>query len=272
MTIDSNMTDQFTIIVENDVTEWHDDTGVAYHYPRRYRRFLAPGTRLIHYKGKLRDSAFKGARLSEHPHYFGVSVAGDSYTDPSSSKGDLFVKIVDFEPFRHAVHYKDTGGNYREVIPATRQGNFWRDGVRPTTEAAFLAILTEAGAQVPAIQPPTADDELTSVLIEGGKKVVYSTRYERKPALREKAIAIHGTSCFACEVDLHAVYGVTAKGFIHVHHRRPLYLTGETPVDPSVDLVPLCPTCHSIVHLGGKLRTVNQVRGYLGKGPIALGN
>jgi hypothetical protein len=86
--------DRFTVIVENDITRWNDETGVSYHYPRRYRGLLEPGTRLIHYKGKLRDAAFRGRRLSEHPHYFGLSVAGESRDDPASSKGDLILDIV----------------------------------------------------------------------------------------------------------------------------------------------------------------------------------
>lgn len=52
----------------------------------------------------------------------------------------------------------------------------------------------------------------------------------------------------------------------------PALHTGETPVDPKVDLVPLCPTCHAVIHLGGRLRTVNEVRTMLSKPPIPLGD
>jgi len=45
------------------------------------------------------------------------------------------------------------------------------------------------------------------------------------------------------------VYGKLAESFIHVHHLSPLKETGECIVDPFKDLVPLCPNCHSIVHL-----------------------
>ena len=265
-------TAQFTVIVENDITEWHDNTGVSYHYPKRYQRHLVPGTRLIHYKGKLRDPAFAKSRLSEHPHYFATSIAGESHPDKASAKGDMFVDIVDFRMFDAAVHYKDPAGNYREFIPDTRQANFWRDGVRASPEPAFARILGAAGLH--PLPPPGEDlpPELTTVVIEGGKKVVYSTRYERSRALRDQAVKFHGTSCLACEIDLGAVYGTAVSGFIHVHHRRPLYLSGETPVDPKVDLVPLCPTCHAIVHLGGKLLTVNEVRALLSKAPILLGD
>lgn len=264
--------DRFTVIVENDITEWHDNEGVTYHYPRRYRPLLTPGTRLIHYKGKLRDRAFAADRMSEHPHYFATSIAGKSTIDATSAKGDMHLEIVGFQRFNAAVHHKDQAGGYREEIPAARAANFWRDGVRKSSAETFHAIVGAAGIVLTSSTVPEPDGELTSVMIEGGKKLFYSTRYERRPELREKAKQIHGTRCFACDDDLGAIYGAIGKGFIHIHHKRPLYLTGETPVDPAVDLVPLCPTCHAIVHLGGELRTVNQVRSLLGKQPIPLGD
>ncbi len=264
--------ERFTVIVENDITQWNDDTGVSYHYPRRYRGLLEPGTKLIHYKGKLRDASFRGRRLSEHPHYFGLSVAGESRNDPASSKGDLILDIVNYRLFDEAVHYKDDGGDYRETIPANRSKNFWRDGVRGCTPESFRSILAAAGiAELPDFAAAKNND-LTSAVIEGGKKRVYTTVYERDPENRQRAIDIHGTSCFACDINLGARYGSVADGFIHIHHRRPLYISGPTLVDPEVDLVPLCPTCHAIVHLRGQLRTVNEVRKMLGKEPIELGD
>ena len=45
------------------------------------------------------------------------------------------------------------------------------------------------------------------------------------------------------------IYGPIGSGVIHVHHLVPLAdLTGPVKVDPILDLVPLCPNCHNIVH------------------------
>src|SRR5690606_28342284 len=116
--------------------------------------------------------------------------------------------------------------------------NFWRDGVRVCDEATFLGILSVAGLSQSS--PTIVDDQLTSTVIEGNKRKVYTTTYERDAANRQKAIALHGTTCFACEVNLGELYGPVADGFVHVHHRRPLHLSGPTHVDPAIDLVPLC--------------------------------
>ncbi|MBM3224444.1 MAG: DUF4268 domain-containing protein, partial [Candidatus Tectomicrobia bacterium] len=54
---------------------------------------------------------------------------------------------------------------------------------------------------------PHPHGELESYHIEGTKKSRYTTYYERNPFYREKAIAIHGLVCMACEMDFEAKYG-----------------------------------------------------------------
>ncbi|WP_156390437.1 HNH endonuclease [Rhizobium sp. Root1203] len=266
------MTQQYTVIVENDLTQWEDDTGSRYHFPRRYSRLLTPGTLLLHYKGRLRDKEFASRRMSPDPHYFAFSIAGSHSPDPKSEKGDLFVTIEKYTPFSQAVPHR-LAGETLETIPDARKDNFWRDGVRQSSYDVFRAVAGIAGMDViDAVEDIGSDDGLTTVGEEGGKKVVYGTRFERDPKLRNEAVRIHGTQCLACEMDLKSVYGEVANGFVHIHHRKPLSATGRTIVNPKTDLVPLCPNCHSIAHLGNSLRSVNVIRALLGKSAITLGD
>jgi hypothetical protein len=77
----------------------------------------------------------------------------------------------------------------------------------------------------------------------------YGTRYERNPINRARAIEIHGTICKACEFDFEKVYGERGKGFIEVHHIKPLFSTDkEIVIDPETDLVPVCSNCHRMIH------------------------
>lgn len=32
------------VIVENDTSQWDDQTGTVYHFPKRYQKWLAQGT------------------------------------------------------------------------------------------------------------------------------------------------------------------------------------------------------------------------------------
>jgi len=63
-----------------------------------------------------------------------------------------------------------------------------------------------------------------------------------------QAIEIHGTTCFACDFNFEEKYGDAGKGFIHIHHKNPLFDGEERIVDPEIDLAPLCANCHAIVH------------------------
>jgi putative restriction endonuclease len=64
------------VLVENDVSAWQDETGVKYHFPKKYARLIQPGTKFVYYKGRLKDKSFSKERLSDDPHYFGSGVIG----------------------------------------------------------------------------------------------------------------------------------------------------------------------------------------------------
>lgn len=131
----------YTVIVENDVSEWDDRTGVHYQFPKRYLELLIPGTKVIYYKGKLKDKTFANKRLSAEPHYFGCAVIKSVYPAPGSDK-DFYAEICEYRPFKKAVIAK-VDGKYLEIIPANRVTNFWRDGVRKTDQVVYEMILKE---------------------------------------------------------------------------------------------------------------------------------
>jgi predicted HNH restriction endonuclease len=244
----------FAVIAENDQSQWSDDTGTLYHFPKRYGGLLVPGTQVIYYKGKMTDMAFSSTRLSPDPHYFGKATIGSVYPDPASRKGDLFAVIQDFEKFRKVVSNK-SGEDYYEVIPSSRKSNYWRDGVRAVNHATYAAILKEAGigqgapgTDAPMPPKPEPDDDFESAE-EGSKTLRYVATYERDPRYRRQALAIHGLRCKACDVNMGERYGLYAEGLIHVHHVVPVS-TYEKPrrIDPATELVPVCPNCHAVIH------------------------
>ena len=134
------------IITENDESQWDDKTGVSYNYPSKYNRILAPGTKVIYYKGKLKDKKFEDVRLSNDPHYFGVALIGDNYLDKNSSKKEYYCDILTYQPFDKSVPFK-INGDYLEPIPESKKSNYWRDGVREVTKETFDKILELASTQ-----------------------------------------------------------------------------------------------------------------------------
>lgn len=104
-----------------------------------------------------------------------------------------------------------------------------------------------------AVHDMISEDERTTVVVthskEGARKQYFTTRYERDPKKRAEALRIHGLSCAVCGMDFENVYGELGKGYIEVHHVKPLYcLEGESEVNPETDLVCLCSNCHSMIH------------------------
>ena len=239
----------FAVIVENDKSQWSDKTGELYHFPNRYRQLLLPGTAVVYYKGKMRDRSFESSRLSPDPHYFGIATIGDHFQDTESPRNDWYARIIDFRQFSLPVQIKQPDGSYYEPIPDNRLSNYWRDGVRSIDQDTYETLLRAAAIPQPlASNTNDADQALTSS-VEGQKKTVFTTTYERDPRLRDEAIRIHGTTCAACKFNFEATYGEHGKGYIHIHHRNPISdAGGPITVSARDDLIPLCANCHSIVH------------------------
>ena len=98
-------------------------------------------------------------------------------------------------------------------------------------------------------------------LSEGAVYHVTVTAHERNPEARKRCLAHYGTSCVVCGLDFKARYGPVAEGFIHVHHIRTLSEIGkEYTVDPIKDLRPVCPNCHSVIHLKAPPYTIGELK------------
>lgn len=88
-----------------------------------------------------------------------------------------------------------------------------------------------------------------AILKEGMRFSVVSTAIERNPEARRKCLEHYGCKCFVCAFEFKLKYGELGGNYIHVHHRTDISLSnGEYRVDPILDLIPLCPNCHAMVH------------------------
>lgn len=106
-----------------------------------------------------------------------------------------------------------------------------------------------AAAVVALLPLEEAGDAAAKGFPEGASIQVSVNRYERDRRNRAAAIAIHGVVCKACGTDMAARYGPVASGFIEVHHLTPVSRLGPGYViNPTTDLVPLCPNCHGVAH------------------------
>jgi predicted HNH restriction endonuclease len=98
-------------------------------------------------------------------------------------------------------------------------------------------------------------------LYEGAKTKITVNAYERNPAARKKCLDHYGYRCAVCEKSLTDIYGEIARWRIHVHHLKPLHeINSEYQIDPLTDLRPICPNCHTIIHLNKPPYTIEEVR------------
>lgn len=114
-----------------------------------------------------------------------------------------------------------------------------------------------------------SESEYKKSKTEGGKKVVTSSVYERQPSLRNYAVQIHGLECVVCGFNFEKHYGDWGKGFIEVHHLKPLSEKSgeETETNPEKDLAVLCANCHRMVHRKkGMTLSIEELKAKLKKG------
>ena len=96
---------------------------------------------------------------------------------------------------------------------------------------------------------------------EGRVKQVFINTYERDAKARQECIDLHGCQCFFCNFDFEKEFGDLGKGFIHVHHIKPLSeVREEYQPQPSKDLVPVCPNCHAMIHRGDTPTTIEAIK------------
>jgi 5-methylcytosine-specific restriction enzyme A len=111
-------------------------------------------------------------------------------------------------------------------------------------------------AQVEEIPRPVEEG-----LPEGARISVVVNRYERSRVNRAACIAALGSNCMACGLDFSSRYGALARGFIHVHHVNPVSEIGDGYViDPTEDLVPVCPNCHAVMHMRTPPLSVSELQ------------
>ena len=94
---------------------------------------------------------------------------------------------------------------------------------------------------------------------EGMMKEVVFFRRQRNRAIRNQCAERDNYTCRVCGFNFEENYGELGKGFIEVHHLKPLSSYDNEHDIELDDLISLCSNCHSMIHLGGDLKTPNKL-------------
>jgi len=134
------------------------------------------------------------------------------------------------------------------------------DEVAEQLEKDWSRFLSAIGLETKAISFPE-EAEVGETFIEGAKKRIVVNAYERDSRAREACIRHYGLSCAVCGFNFEEAFGRIGKGYIHVHHIKPLSeIGGEYELDPIEDLRPICPNCHAMIHQRKPAYSIEELR------------
>ena len=231
-----------------------------YHFPKRYRNQIHEGDIFVYYQGNR--------SIKEHRYYYGVGKIGMITCDGGENYYAELVHVTKFE--RKVPIYLPEGGYIEELgYETVRRKKLppWQSSIRHISETAFTYILSHGMTKTDSDElifklnyPIVTEEECADdidlensseyvVEIEGSRKEVYTTRFERKSKLRRMAIIFHGTTCMVCGFNFSEIYGERGNDYIEVHHIKPLADNeSEVEVNPETDLVVVCSNCHRMIH------------------------
>lgn len=97
--------------------------------------------------------------------------------------------------------------------------------------------------------------------LEGASKEVAVNKYERSRVARNECLKEYGYTCSVCELKMEDIYGDAARDLIHVHHITPVSELGaDYRLNPIIDLRPVCPNCHAVIHRRTPPYSISEVR------------
>lgn len=98
------------------------------------------------------------------------------------------------------------------------------------------------------------------IYFEGKRYNVESTGIERNRKARDICLNKHGYSCKVCGFNFKSEFGELGENYIHVHHINPISTSkSEYEIDPEIDLIPLCPNCHAMIHRKKEILSVDDL-------------
>lgn len=104
------------------------------------------------------------------------------------------------------------------------------------------------------------DDEEEKQRMEGRLTESRVLRRQRNRQARQQCLDASGYKCYVCGFNFEKAYGNIGKGFLEVHHTKPLAAYDDEHPIPQTELVALCSNCHSMVHRTKDVLDVDELK------------
>lgn len=96
--------------------------------------------------------------------------------------------------------------------------------------------------------------------VEGRLTEAKVLRRQRNRQARQLCLEASGYKCYVCGFDFEKTYGEIGKGFLEVHHTKPLATYDDEHPIPQSELCALCSNCHSMVHRKKEVMDVDELK------------
>ena len=111
----------------------------------------------------------------------------------------------------------------------------------------------------PSDQQPDEEEEEKHRL-EGRMTEARVMRRQRNQKARQQCLEASGYKCYICGFNFEETYGEIGKGFLEVHHIKPLATYDDEHPIPLSELCALCSNCHSMVHRKKEVLDVEELK------------
>ena len=111
----------------------------------------------------------------------------------------------------------------------------------------------------PSVQQPDEEEEEKHRL-EGRMTEARVMRRQRNQKARQQCLEASGYKCYICGFNFEETYGEIGKGFLEVHHIKPLATYDDEHPIPLSELCALCSNCHSMVHRKKEVLDVEELK------------
>jgi len=148
----------------------------------------------------------------------------------------------------------------RKGLATFANGNYYitQSGSKFASDGGEILRALQAQGFTETQKQAALDRNFQAILIEEGDRTIVSRSVVRRSSLLKQAAMKHfadkngSIACAGCGFRAEKIYGPNALGLIEIHHTEPLFLAGRK-LRSSIDIalknvVPLCPTCHRVVH------------------------
>ena len=163
------------------------------------------------------------------------------------------LELVDIEELESIMQRMSSAQKY---VYAKRKQTKYEEGMQ--RYIAFLKQRKEAN--LPSNSHSKITDDEFQKATEGFISEVKYFKSKRNRAIRDQCAERDNYTCQVCGFNFEKIYGERGKGFIEIHHKKPMAsYDGEHEIKLE-DLIALCSNCHSMIHYGGEFLDVNRLK------------